>query len=106
MQASQFIQPMKYKDMKYTMMMGAIALAAGFVNVAGAEPSEHEKVGHQSRGQQSGPAKIEEKNTATQVATADGKKLPGRDCKLYEGGTRQHTFPQYEIGNPNRPECQ
>lgn len=41
---------------------------------------------------------------ATAKAVAD-KKLPGVDCKLYEGGTRQHTYPQYEIGNPNRPEC-
>lgn len=51
--------------------------------------------------------KTETDNKATQVATktATDKKLPGVDCKLYEGGTRQHTYPQYEIGNPNRPEC-
>lgn len=39
------------------------------------------------------------------ATNADGKRLPGRDCKFYEGGTRQHGFPQYEVGNPNRPEC-
>lgn len=92
--------------MKHTLMMGAIALAIGLAAAANAEHPHQGRVGPQPKATQSGPAKIEEKNTATQVASADGKKLPGRDCKLYEGGTRQHTFPQYEIGNPNRPECQ
>ncbi len=54
-----------------------------------------------------GHHKTETGNTATpdtskQVAA---KKLPGVDCKLYEGGTNQHTYLPYEIGNPNRPEC-
>lgn len=54
-----------------------------------------------------GHHKTEADNKATQVAvkTTTDKKLPGIGCKLYEGGTRQHTYPQYEIGNPNRPEC-
>lgn len=38
------------------------------------------------------------------IANAD-KKLPGRDCKLYNGGVRQHMMPQYEVGNADRPEC-
>ncbi len=54
-----------------------------------------------------GHHKAEVDNTATHVAAKNDtdKKLPGIDCKLYEGATRQHTYPQYEIGNANRPEC-
>lgn len=56
-----------------------------------------------------GHHKAEADNKVTQVAakadTDTVKKLPGIDCKLYEGASRQHTYPQYEIGNPNRSEC-
>lgn len=33
------------------------------------------------------------------------KRLPGRDCKLYNGGIRQYMMPHYEVGNVDRPEC-
>jgi hypothetical protein len=46
-----------------------------------------------------------ETTKAEKTETPDGKRLPGRDCKLYQGGTRQHLYPQYELGNVNRPEC-
>ena len=42
------------------------------------------------------------------VGTSDldgAKRIPGRDCKLYNGGIRQHMMPQYEVGNADQPEC-
>ncbi len=99
--------------MKYTLMMGAVAMAmtVGAVMNVTADEQNHSKPGHQHRSENYEQGKVEKEVTkVAQISPAegatDGKKLPGRDCKLYEGGTRQHTFPQYEIGNPNRPECQ
>ncbi|TKW61082.1 MAG: hypothetical protein DI628_00170 [Blastochloris viridis] len=93
--------------MKTTLMMGtvAVAMAIGAVANVMADEQDHAKPGHQHRS-----AAYEQKAAAAVSSTekaeqADGKRLPGRDCKLNEGGTRQHTFPPYEIGNPNRPEC-
>lgn len=48
----------------------------------------------------------EQDQTAKSASASSTKRLPGRDCKLHEGGTRQHRYPQYEIGNPDRPACQ
>jgi len=36
---------------------------------------------------------------------SNSKRLPGRDCKLYNGGIRQYMMPHYEVGNVDRPEC-
>lgn len=84
--------------------------AAAFLTVAGIANAEtnHEKAGYQHRSEsyEQNSGKVTADTTPANAAnTVDGKRLPGRDCKFYEGGTRQHTFPQYEIGNPNRPEC-
>lgn len=95
--------------MKTTLIMGAVAMAMtiGVAANVTADEQDHAKPGHQHRSEnyEQGKAPAKETKGAAQAASADGKKLPGRDCKLNEGGTRQHTFPPYEIGNPNRPEC-
>lgn len=67
--------------------------------------NDHTKVGHQHRDAEAEQGAMKVASTDKAAPAADGKRLPGRDCKLYEGGTRQHTYPAYEIGNPNRPEC-
>lgn len=98
--------------MKHTLMMGAVAMAmtvGAIVNVA-ADEQNHSKPGHQHRSEKYEQGKVEkEAEKVAEIAPAegasDGKRLPGRDCKLNEGGTRQHTFPAYEIGNADRPEC-
>ena len=96
--------------MKTTLMMGAVAMAMtiGVAANVTADEQDHSKPGHQHRSEnyeQGKAAPKEETKGEAQATSADGKKLPGRDCKLNEGGTRQHTFPPYEIGNPDRPEC-
>lgn len=99
---------MKCDDMKHTLMMGIFALACGVVTMASADETtaQHAKPGHQHRDAAYEHNKAASKPAeGTKVANADGKRLPGRDCKFYEGGTQQHGWPQYEIGNPQRPEC-
>lgn len=96
--------------MKYTLIMGGFALAFGIAAMANAEETaeHHATPGHQHRSEAYEQGKAKPTKPAEQVAmanTPDGKHLPGRDCKLNEGGTRQHTYAPYEIGNPNRPEC-
>lgn len=95
--------------MKYTLIMGGFALAFGIATMAHAEETaeHHAKPGHQHRSEayEQGKAAAKPAEQVAMATNADGKRLPGRDCKLYEGATRQHTYPQYEIGNPNRPEC-
>lgn len=87
-------------------LMFAVLAGASLASIATAE-DHHGQTGHQhsSSSYETGAEAKAAETTGQQLASADGKRLPGRDCKLYEGGTRQHTFPQYEIGNPNRPEC-
>lgn len=84
--------------------MKTLFLAAALMAVAGASFAEGQPRSSETYQQTTGKVKTDTtpQNTAS---TAEGKRLPGRDCKFYEGGTRQHSFPQYEIGNPNRPEC-
>lgn len=88
-----------------TYIMTASVLATFVVvGLANAE-THHEKAGHNARTETYQQASSKVTADKAPVKTADGKRLPGRDCKLNEGGVRQHRFGQYEIGNPSRPEC-
>lgn len=81
--------------------MKNLMLAAAFLGIAGlayAESAPFKQ--HRSPAYQQGAVKPETKQPA-----AAPKRQPGQHCKLYQRGTRQHAFPQYEIGNPNRPAC-
>lgn len=89
--------------MKKTLIAAALLGIAVLGSTAQADEQNHSKPGHQHRS-----STYEQKGTQVASAdkpNADGKRLPGRDCKFYEGATRQHSWPQYEIGNANRPEC-
>lgn len=90
--------------MMKTMIAAALLSITAFATTQ-ADDQNHGKAGHQHRSEAYEQKSTQQATTAAAKPTADGKRLPGRDCKLYEGATRQHTFPQYEIGNPNRPEC-
>lgn len=90
--------------MTKTMIAAALLAMTSFAASAQTGEQDHGKAGHQHRNAayEQGIAKVSSSETASPT---DGKRLPGRDCKFYEGTARQHAWPQYEVGNPNRPEC-
>lgn len=92
--------------MKKTLIATTVLGVALLGSAVHADEQDHTKQGHQHRSsayEQKGNQQVA--SAEKQKPTADGKRLPGRDCKFYEGATRQHSWPQYEIGNANRPEC-
>lgn len=88
--------------MNHTILAAALIAFASIANAATTPNTDAPQ--HRSEAYQQRSGNITADTTPDNTNT-DNRKLPGRDCKLYEGSTRQHSSPQYEIGNPNRPEC-
>lgn len=42
---------------------------------------------------------------STVAGVNDGPRAPKPGCKWYDGATRQHSWPQYEVGNMDRADC-
>lgn len=90
--------------MKKTLIAVALLGIVAMSVPAHADEEDHWKPGHQHRSlaYEQGTGEVEVKPSKP---NPDGKRLPLRDCKWYEGATQSHGWPQLEVGNPGRPEC-
>lgn len=91
---------MKAYEMKTALIAGAL-ISLGLASTALADKYHNDPSMDSSKS----AGQTSKLMTSADSGDDNSKRIPGRDCKLYNGGTRQHMMPQYEVGNADQPEC-